>query len=146
MVGYIYKITNKINGKVYVGKTTRTVQERWEEHLREYRRERCENRPLYRAIRKYGTNAFAVETLEEVGLENLSERETYWIEYFHTYSDGYNATMGGDGKILYDYDLIAQLLREGRKYQEIADMVGCCSDTVSFVAKKYSIDYIPEQP
>ena len=146
MIGYIYKITNKINGKVYVGKTTRTVQERWEEHLREYRKERCKNRPLYRAIRKYGTNAFTVETLEEVDLENLSERETYWIEYFHTYSGGYNATVGGDGKILYDYDLIAQLLKEGRKYREIADMVGCCSDTVSFVAKKYDIDYIPEQP
>lgn len=146
MIGYIYKITNKINGKVYVGKTTRTVQERWEEHLREYRRERCENRPLYRAIRKYGINEFIVETLEEVDLENLSERETYWIEFFHTYSDGYNATVGGDGKILYDYNVIARLLREGKTYREVVDIVGCCYDTVRFVAKKYDIDYIPEQP
>lgn len=144
MFGYIYKITNKINGKSYVGKTTRTVQERWEEHLREYRRERCENRPLYRAIRKYGADEFTVETLEEVDLEILSERETYWIEYFHTYSNGYNATVGGDGQTLYDYDFIAQLLREGRKYQEVADVVGCCLGTVAFVNKKYRIGYVPE--
>lgn len=56
MIGYIYKITNKINGKVYIGKTTKTVQERWKEHLRESRTERSENRPLYRAIRKYGVD------------------------------------------------------------------------------------------
>ena len=88
---------------------------------------------------------FAVEVLEKVDLENLSERETYWIEYFHTYSDGYNATTGGDGKVLYDYDLIAKLLRDGRKHKEVMNIVGCCSDTVTFVSKKYHIDYIPER-
>lgn len=146
MFGYIYKITNKINGKAYVGKTTDTVQVRWEEHLRDSRRSRCANRPLYSAIRKYGVDKFAVEVLEKVDLENLSERETYWIEYFHTYSDGYNATSGGDGKVLYDYDLIAKLLRKGRRYQEVSDIVGCCYDTVIFVAKKYNIDYIVGPP
>lgn len=106
---------------------------------------RSENRPLYKAIRKYGSDEFIVETLEEVDWENLSERETYWIEYFHTYTDGYNATAGGDGKILYDYDFIAQLLKEGRKCHEVMDIVGCCYDTVRFVIKKYNIDYIREQ-
>lgn len=146
MFGYIYKITNKINGKSYVGKTTGAVQTRWEEHLRESKRERCANRPLYKAIRRYSADGFTVETLEEVDLDNLSERETYWIEYFNTYSDGYNATTGGDGKVLYDYDVIAQLLKEGRMYHEVSDIVGCCYDTVRFVAKKYNIDYIAEPP
>lgn len=145
MVGYIYKITCKINGKAYIGKTTKTVQKRFGEHLRDCRKRRCENRPLYRAIRKYGVDSFTVETLEEVDLENMSERETYWIDYFHTYSDGYNATAGGDGTILYDYDLIVQLLRDGRKYREITDIVGCCYHTIRFVAKKYNVEYIPEQ-
>lgn len=145
MVGYIYKITNKINGKAYIGKTTRTVQDRWKEHLYDSTKRRCEKRPLYRAIGKYGADSFTVETLEEVDLENLSEREMYWIDYFHTYSDGYNATSGGDGKILYDYDTIAKLLREGKKYREIAEIVGCCLDTVVFINKKYNISYVPEQ-
>lgn len=142
---HIYKITNKANGKVYVGKTTDTVQVRWKEHLKDFKRKRCANRPLYRAIRKYGIDAFNVETIEEADLDVLSERETYWIEYFNTYSDGYNATSGGDGKVLYDYDLIAKLLREGRKHKEVMNIVGCCSDTVTFVSKKYHIDYIPER-
>ena len=134
MFGYIYKITNKVNGKAYVGKTTDTVQVRWKENLKDFKRKRCANHPLYRAIRKYGIDAFNVETIEEADLDVLSERETYWIEYFNTYSDGYNATSGGDGKVLYDYDLIAKLLREGRKHKE-----------VTFVSKKYHIDYIPER-
>lgn len=146
MVGYIYKITNKVNDKAYIGKTTKTVQDRWKEHLQDCRKERCENRPLYKAIRKYGADAFDVETIEEADLDVLSERETYWIEYFNTYSDGYNATSGGDGKILYDYDFIAQLLREGKERQEVADIVGCCLDTVIFVSKKNNIDYVPKQP
>lgn len=58
MFGYIYKITNKVNGKAYVGKTTDTVQVRWEEHLKDSKRKRCANRPLYRAIRKYGTSGY----------------------------------------------------------------------------------------
>lgn len=143
MVGYTYKITNKVNGKSYIGKTTKTVQERWKEHLKEVGKERCANRPLYRSIKKYGASSFIVETLEEVPLEHLSKREIYWIEHFHTYGNGYNATLGGDGKILYDYDYIARLLIEGRKYQEIADMVGCCLDTVAFVNKKYQIGHVP---
>lgn len=89
--------------------------------------------------------AFSIEALEKVNLENLSERETYWIEHFHTYTDGYNATSGGDGKILYDYDAIAQLLRDGRRYQEIMGIEGCCLDTVAFVNKKFNIGYTQER-
>lgn len=122
------------------------VQDRWEEHLREAKSERYVNRPLYKAIRKYSVGEFTVETLEEVDLENLSERETYWIDYFYTYSDGYNATTGGDGKVLYDYDVIIKLLKEGRRYQEVSDIVGCCYDTVRLVAKKHNINYIVEPP
>lgn len=145
MFGYIYKITNKTNGKVYIGKTTKTVQERWREHSNDTTKERCENRPLYKAIRKYGMDAFNVETIEEADLDVLSERETYWIGYFNTYYNGYNATTGGDGKVLYDYDLISQLLRDGRRYREIVDIVGCSLDTVAFVNKKYNIGYVQEQ-
>lgn len=147
MTGYIYKITNKINGKAYVGKTTRTVQERWEEHLHDStKKQYYTNRPLYKAIRKYGSDGFTVETLEKVDLEHLSEREIYWIEYFHTCTEGYNATVGGDGKILYDYDFIAQLLREGKRYQEIVDIVGCCTKNCSFCQEKVSYRLCSREP
>ena len=53
--------------------------------------------------------------------------------------------LGGDGKVLYDYNVIAQLLRDGRRYREIVDVVGCSRDTVAFVNKKYNIGYVQEQ-
>lgn len=143
MTGYIYKITNLINQKAYVGKTINSIEERWKEHKKEAMRQRAENRPLYKALNKYGVENFSVELVEEVDVKNLSEREIYWIGYYHTYTEGYNATLGGDGKILYDYDLIAELILQDKTYLEISKIIGCCIDVVSFVAKKYNIDHQP---
>ena len=105
-MGYIYLITNKINNKKYVGKTTKSIKERWEEHLKDSKKEKCEIRPLYRAIRKYGIENFTIEEIEKCNIISLSEKEQYWIKYYNTYEDGYNATLGGDGSILLDYDEI----------------------------------------
>ena len=58
MDGFIYKITNKVNNKIYIGKTMTSIEKRFQEHIRESRKERAENRPLYRAIRKYGKREF----------------------------------------------------------------------------------------
>ena len=143
MTGYIYKITNLINQKAYIGKTVNSIEKRWSEHIRESQRERAENRPLYKALNKYGISNFTIELIEEVEVNQLSEREIYWIGYYHTYEDGYNATLGGDGKILYDYDVIAELIKQNKSYVEIGQIVGCCADVVSFVAKKYNIEHNP---
>lgn len=48
---YIYKITNKINDKIYVGKTLDTIENRWREHKNDYQKRRNEKRPLYSAMR-----------------------------------------------------------------------------------------------
>ena len=56
MKGYVYLIENKINGHKYVGKTYNTIQERWHEHLKDAKREDKADRPIYRAINKYGAN------------------------------------------------------------------------------------------
>ena len=58
---YIYKITNDINNKVYIGKTLSTIDKRWKEHQRDSQKRRCEQRPLYSAIRKYGIEHFHIE-------------------------------------------------------------------------------------
>lgn len=55
-------------------------------------------------MRKYGIENFHIELIEET--TNPEEREKYWIEYLGTYKNGYNATLGGDGKHYLDYDLI----------------------------------------
>jgi hypothetical protein len=104
---YIYKITNTKNGKVYIGKTLASVEARWNEHCKDCKRQRCEKRPLYSAMNKYGVESFTVETLEECKDDILSEREQYWIELYGSFKYGYNATRGGDGKIYVDYDMVA---------------------------------------
>ena len=71
MKGSVYLIENKINHKVYVGKTYLTIQERWKEHIRESRK--GTDRPLYRAIRKYGAESFSIVEIEQT--ENCEERE-----------------------------------------------------------------------
>ena len=72
MTGYIYKITNLINQKAYIGKTINSISERWKEHKRDCKR--FSNRPLYRALNKYGIDNFKVELVEEVDIKDLSER------------------------------------------------------------------------
>ena len=54
----IYVITNDKNGKQYVGKTLKTIKERFSEHIKDSKRKRNEKRPLYRAFNKYGIGHF----------------------------------------------------------------------------------------
>lgn len=130
---YIYCITNLINGKQYIGKTTYSVTKRFQEHCRDSKKERCNKRPLYDAMNKYGIENFIVEELCECDNEELSSYEIQYIEKYNTYSKGYNATKGGDGSILFDYNLILKLYQEGLSMVEVASKVGCCTDTVSKV-------------
>ena len=139
MTGFIYKITNDINQKVYIGKTLTSLEQRWQEHRRDAYKERNEKRPLYDAIRKYGEQHFSIELVEECDVAILSNREIYWIEEYHSFSNGYNATLGGDGKVLYDYDLIIDLLNQKYTTPDICNIVGCCPDLVRNIAKANNI-------
>lgn len=127
---YIYKITNLINGKLYIGKTLDTIEKRWKDHKKDYTRPRCEKRPLYDAMNKYGAENFLIEEVEECSEKELSEREKYWIEFYHSFHDGYNATTGGDGKQYADYGLIHKLFQEGRTCREIKQITGYDGKTI----------------
>lgn len=105
-MGYVYLVINNINGKKYIGKTETSVEKRWKEHIRASKRKKLEMRPLYRAIRKYGVENFSIKEIDTGQGEELSDKEQYWIQYYNTYKDGYNATIGGDGRPFLDYNLI----------------------------------------
>lgn len=138
---YIYKITNKINGKMYIGKTIFTVEQRWKEHQKDSRRRDFEKRPLYSAIKKYGIENFSIEEVEECPIEILSEREKYWIEYYGSFKNGYNATIGGDGKQYIDYDLVVANYKKLKNQTKVAELMKISTDTVfnALKAKKERI-------
>jgi len=91
----IYKITNTVNGKIYVGKTTRTLERRWQEHRRA-----SNDMPISRAIRKYGTENFKAaviyHAMSEDDLNALEKRLISELQANNP-SIGYNVTEGGDG-------------------------------------------------
>lgn len=92
-MNYIYKITNIINGKLYIGKTGKTIEERFQDHKRASKAPYV-NRPLYDAMNKYGYEYFIIEEVECCKNDKeASIREMYWIAYYDTYRNGYNATL-----------------------------------------------------
>lgn len=123
-MGFIYKITNKVNGKIYIGKTLKTIEGRWKDHVEDYQRPRFEKRPLYSAMKKYGVENFSVEEVEECSSEILSEREIYWIDFYDSFRSGYNATKGGDGKPFIDEQEILKLWKDGKSLKDIAEVIG----------------------
>ena len=125
MKGKIYKIYNDVNDKLYIGKTLSTIEERFKQHCHDKTRRDYEKRPLYNAMNKYGEEHFHIELIEECNIDLLSQRECYWIEFYDSYHNGYNATKGGDGRQLYDYNLIVELYDKGLLCNEIVKCLGC---------------------
>ena len=128
-MAYLYKITNDINGKVYVGKTEHSIEKRFKEHCCDRTKRRCEKRPLYSAMNKYGVEHFHVELLEET--DDAVNREIYWIEYYNSYHFGYNATRGGDGKGYIDHQQVIATYNKTQNIAETAKMLNIHSSSVA---------------
>lgn len=101
--GYIYLITNKINGKQYVGQTARDIWTRFDEHCLN-----THNSAIGNAISEYGYSNFTLQELEAVELDKLDEREIYWIKYYNTFEKGYNQTKGGSTIREYEHLLVVE--------------------------------------
>lgn len=89
MIG-IYKITNKINNKCYIGQSVDITR-----RIREHRNCKSKSQGIDSAIQKYGIDNFTFEIVEECTQQELNEKEIYWIQYYNSYLKGYNETSGG---------------------------------------------------
>lgn len=94
VLGQIYIIKNSINDKVYIGQTIQDYKRRWHGHKHE---SKSIDRPLYRAMRKYGYDNFWVELIEDnIPYEELDEKEIYYIKLYDCMNPkGYNISPGG---------------------------------------------------
>lgn len=128
MIG-IYKITNNINGKSYIGQSV-NIKKRFNAHKSAAFNPNGKNYdfPLYKAIRKYGIDSFKFEILEECKECELDEREIYYISKYKTHSKkGYNQNDGGNQAPHYNklsYDLVSKIIERLKTSLDNSDKIG----------------------
>lgn len=125
MRGFIYKITNNVNGKVYIGQTIQTIKERFYQHCATKCSDSVLNMAIHKAIKKYGKSNFTIEVIEEVDKDSLNDREKFWIEYYNSYNNGYNSTRGGQDSSTYckelDTESIIKEYNSGKSLRSIGN-------------------------
>lgn len=96
----IYKITNQINGKVYIGQTINTLAHRKSRHIECMRK--GVDRHLYNAMRKYGLENFVFEEIDHAdNIDDLNYLESYYITKYDSVRNGYNMGYGGDNNVMF---------------------------------------------
>lgn len=136
MEKYIYKITNKINGKSYIGQTT-DYQRRFREHRNKGYGEEP-NKPLYNAFDKYGINNFDFEVIEDL-TENYNEREKYWIQYYNTLlPNGYNIEPGGEEPPLNIGENSPYAEHTAQEIRELKELLKTTNISFEELAQKYN--------
>ena len=101
-MGIIYKVTNQENGKIYIGQTIQTLNERKNKHYYKARQEEYTTH-FINALRKYPEEVFTWEIIdEEETQEALDEKEKYWIAYYNSVEEGYNTKDGGQTIVVTD--------------------------------------------
>lgn len=95
----IYKVTNLVNQKVYIGQSVNSLNHRKNQHYKESKYHKNDNTYFHNALRKYPKQSFFWEVIERVdSLEELNAKEIYWIDYYHSTDKekGYNLKLGGN--------------------------------------------------
>ena len=128
----IYCITNKVNGKQYVGQTVRSLEERYSEHCRKL------NTVVGKAIKKYGKENFDIEILDSsLIIDDLNDKETYWIKEKNTMiPNGYNLCYGGNNTLGYTHKIESKLKMSTTK-KRLGNMVG---EKNHFYGKKHTAE------
>ena len=115
----IYKVTNKINGKIYIGKTY-NFEKRKREHIYDINNEL----PFHKALKKYCTENFSWEVIDNACTDKKArEKESYWIKLFNSCihmpdSNGYNITLGGEGGVSWNSRPVLQFDMDGKFLEE----------------------------
>lgn len=132
----IYKITNTINNKVYIGQST-DIRRRWTSHINVLNESNKNNNEkqyaLHTAMQKYGSDNFLFEVIEECPVQDLNDRECYWIKYYNSYLNGYNENKGGSvirGRPKYVEQVILLLQTTKYSFKEISEITGASIQSI----------------
>lgn len=143
MIG-IYKITNLVNGKSYIGQSI-NIQQRWKTHRNRYQ---VEDTLLYRAIRKYGLDNFSFKVIEECQKNELNEREIYWIQYYDTTNreKGYNLTKGGNTACpaKCSDEIVIEALKKYNSIRQVLLSIGLSKGGCNYIRIKNILTQCPE--
>lgn len=134
-MGYIYKITNQINNKCYIGQTRNNIKYRWQHHKWKANNPNKPDTdyPLYHSMRKYGIQNFTIIILEEVDNEQLNQKEQFWINELNSLvPNGYNCNLGGDGSFKFNYsEILNYYLNQGNENaSKTAKKFNCSLNTI----------------
>lgn len=103
---HIYKITNLVNGKIYVGQTVQSNPKmRWYSHLADARSGKRKGH-LQNSLNKYGPENFSYELIDQASsLDDLNTKEKYWLDYYKKIIEVYNIREAGDNKLHSQYSI-----------------------------------------
>ena len=139
--GIIYKATNLVNGKVYIGQTKKGLETRKRQHFRDAEKSKRNKTYFHHAISKYGESGFQWEVIDRADTrEELSEKEEDWIIYYGSFGEhGYNLTPGGHSaskneKAVYTFSLDGELLLEHESIISASEYYGIPTSSIGFVA------------
>jgi len=125
----VYKITNKVNNKVYVGQSI-DIKRRWHDHkIAAFSKNNAQfDAPLYRAMRKYGIENFSFTVLEECDQNDLDQKERDYIKKHNSHgNNGYNQTDGGSGfenKPKLSREIVAQIIDRLKSSIDNSEKIG----------------------
>lgn len=142
--GRIYIIKNSVNNKVYVGQTKVSLKLRFQNHLSAARNGK--DYIIGKAIRKYGEDKFYIELLEECCIEELNDREKYWIDYFNSTNNrfGYNISTGGNVTRTtreLNKEVVVELFNSGVPAFKIAKILHTGIPNITNLLKSLNIKY-----
>lgn len=134
----IYKITNLINQKIYIGYTKHTAQYRFQQHWQG--RNEKDGSLLHKALKKFGKNNFSVETVERISEDEWAEKEQYYIEFYNSLvPNGYNIIPGGNKPPLKDREKNPKAKLTNEKILELYSDLESYDLDIGQIAVKYGI-------
>lgn len=125
----IYKIENMIDGKVYIGKTSSTLEKRWKQHCYDAKRKCAAQKfKLHRAIAEFGAENFSVVQIDTAATkEEADEKEIQWIRRYCSILYGYNTSPGG---------------RNGANYKKVKNVeTGEVFESIAEACKKVGVSH-----